>query len=71
MNKKQIECVLEITSALTDEEIQEARAVAEKTALALGFSVNPGRWSYPERRRCIHISPVLDPSAVVADSSGS
>ncbi|EPT7718435.1 hypothetical protein ACVSDK_004814 [Escherichia coli] len=42
MNKKQIECVLEITSALTDEEIQEARAVAEKTALALGFSVNPG-----------------------------
>ncbi|WP_284695020.1 hypothetical protein [Escherichia coli] len=42
MNEERIECILEAISALTDEEIQEARAVAEKIALALGFSVNPG-----------------------------
>ncbi|EHX03440.1 hypothetical protein ACM260_004647 [Escherichia coli] len=42
MNEERIECILGAISALTDEEIQEARAVAEKTALALGFSVNPG-----------------------------
>ncbi len=42
MNEEQDESILEAITALTDEEIQEARAVAKKIASVLGFSVNPG-----------------------------
>lgn len=41
MNEEQANYVLEAVSALTDEELQERRAAAEKIALAMGFWVNP------------------------------